>query len=211
MNSQAVSGLYEASSKSFAIEQNQQTSIDIQILSSLNEEQQSAEAAYSEISMDDVYKSLTAFGDKIISGLEEAMGDALPEGGIRGLDPANHTPEKTAQRIVTGITALLPAFASQNPNLKGEELLDAFMTTVKGGVEKGFEDAMKTLEAVGALEVGGVEEGVYQTMNLVKEKLSAFEDSIRIFLEAERGSTENAAGGTGEANQETKAKEGVGA
>ena len=125
------------------------------------------------VGMDEVYKSLTILGDKIVSKLNELMKKELPE-GIQSLKPEDQTAEKTADRIVSGVVGLLPAFAAQNKNLEGEELISKFMEVVKGGIKEGYEDAIKILEGLGAMEFGGVQSGIEETMKLVGEKLDAF-------------------------------------
>jgi len=93
--------------------------------------------------------------------------------------PENNTPEKTSERILSGVAALFPIFQQQNPNLEGEELVNAFIDTVSGGVERGYKDAVKALDALGALGVEGVEEGIGQTMDLVREGLSTLRETLR--------------------------------
>lgn len=132
-----------------------------------------------EVALDDVYKSLTVLGQKVISKLEEILGDKLPEGGIAALKPEDHTPEATAQRIVDGVTGLLPAFQAQNPDLEGEELLDQFMSTIRGGIQQGYGEAMEILGSIGALEFDSVSSGIEKTMKIVEEKLVAFETDYR--------------------------------
>lgn len=130
-----------------------------------------------DVGLNSVYKSLTVVGDEILKKLEEILAEDLPE-GLSSLRPEDYTPEKTAERIVQGVTALLPVFAAQNPDMEEEELMEAFMNTVKGGIEEGLGEAMDILEAVGALEVEGIREGIEQTMQLVDEKLNAFKDAF---------------------------------
>jgi hypothetical protein len=132
-----------------------------------------------DVAINDVYKSLTVLGQEVVSKLEEILGDKLPEGGIAGLDPAEHTAEKTASRIADGSTALFAVYAKQNPNMEGEELLDSFMETIRGGISEGHQEAMSILEGIGALEFDSVGAGIEETMKLVEEKLVAFETNYR--------------------------------
>ena len=142
-----------------------------------------------EVGMDDVYKSLTILGDEIISKLNEILKEELPD-GIESLDPKDHTPEKTAERIVTGSVAMFEAYMAQNPDRADEEKLDSYMAAVRSGVQKGYEDAVGILEALGALDIPGVAEGIEETMRLVEEKLSAFEDRMRKQITGEDGEGE---------------------
>lgn len=125
--------------------------------------------------MDDIYKSLTVLADDILNKLDELLEGQLPE-GVRSLDPAEHTPEKTASRIVDGVLGLMSAYERQNPELKGEELLNSFMKTIRGGIQQGYGEAMSSLGDIGALDFPGVEDGISQTMDLVDKKLKSFEE-----------------------------------
>lgn len=110
---------------------------------------------------------------EILARINEELKDELPE-GVESLDPNDYTPEATADRIVAGVTAFFDVFARQNKELQGDELVDAFIETVKRGVQKGYDEAYKILEGIGAFEVEGVREGIEQTKILVESKLDAF-------------------------------------
>ena len=131
-----------------------------------------------DVSMREVYKSLTVFAQKVLDKLQEILGDKLPD-GLESLKPEDHTAEKTAQRIVDGTTAMLGVFARQRPELEGEALISEFMKTIRGGIESGYQDAAAVLGDIGALEIDGVQSGIEETMRLVEEKLKAFEESYR--------------------------------
>jgi hypothetical protein len=126
-------------------------------------------------------KGLAVLAKEVLKSLNEILKQDLPE-GVYGLKPENHTPEATAQRIVDGTTALFSVFAKQNPNLEGEELIDKFMSTIRGGIEKGYNEAVGILEAIDAFQIDGVESGIQETMRLVDEKLLAFEESMKASL-----------------------------
>ena len=131
------------------------------------------------VGMKDIYKSLTVLADEITSKLNDILGEDAPEGGIASLNPEDFTPEKTADIIVKGTTAMMDIFAKQNPDLEGEELLDKFMKTIRGGIQEGYSQAKAILGGIGAFEFDGVEDGISKTMSLVEEKLKTFEDQWR--------------------------------
>ena len=89
------------------------------------------------------------------------------------------TPDATAERIVSGVTAFFDAYAKQNPDLEGEELIESFMKEVRSGVDKGYDEAFKILEDLGAFEFDGVKDGVQQTKALIESKLQAWESAKR--------------------------------
>ena len=137
-----------------------------------------------EIGGDFVTNSISVLAQKVLDKLNELFGKDIP-GGIYNLKPEDHTPEKTAQRIVDGVTGLFAAFAKQNGDLEGEELLTAFMDTIRGGIQDGYGQAEAILGDVGAFDVAGVREGIDETKRLVEEKLKAFEENYRKQLRGE--------------------------
>lgn len=132
----------------------------------------------SNVGMQDIYKSLTVLADNILSKLDEILKEDLPD-GIASLKPEDHTPEATAQRIVDGTTALFAVYAKQNPEMEGEELIDSFMETIRGGIKQGYNEAAAILGDIGAFDIDGVQSGIEKTMLLVEEKLQAFESNLR--------------------------------
>lgn len=130
------------------------------------------------INLSGVYDSLTSRGKEIVAKLNELLNDKLPN-GIEGLDPSEFTSDKTAQRIVDGVTGLFGVFAKQNQDLQGEELISEFMKTIRRGVKQGYKEASDILGGLGAFDFNGVKEGIEKTMQLVEEKLVAFETDYR--------------------------------
>lgn len=150
----------------------------------------------------DAAKGVTLTAQEIVGKLNELLKKQLPN-GIESLKPEEVTPEATATRIVQGTTALFDAFAEQNPELEGDELVDAFIAEVKKGVEAGYEDAFETLEALGAFSFDGVQSGIEETKRLIGEKLDSFaaylreklgvQSTVEAELEKQSGATLNAA------------------
>ncbi|MCB0320115.1 MAG: DUF5610 domain-containing protein [Bdellovibrionales bacterium] len=112
---------------------------------------------------------------EIIKKLNELLKEEVP-GGIESLKPEDFTPEATAERIVTQITSLFPAFQKQHSNLSPEESLSRFLDLVREGVDKGYTAAVGILDDLGAFEIDGVQESLEATRSLIEEKLVAFEN-----------------------------------
>ena len=87
------------------------------------------------------------------------------------------SPEATATRIVNFATGFYQAFQQQNSDLSAEESLDTFMSTIKSGIEIGFNDARDILESLSVLE-GKVETDIDSTYDLVQDKLNFFVDNF---------------------------------
>lgn len=129
-------------------------------------------------SLNDITGALSLSAEKVMNKLNEILKSQVPD-GVQSLDPARYTPEATAERIVEGATAFFGAYARQNPELQGEELINGFMETIRGGIDQGFEDAFGTLENIGAFELEGVKDAVLRTKELVEQKLTAYEENMR--------------------------------
>jgi hypothetical protein len=149
------------------------SSLDIQQLLPQNTNQDAVN-----VNVNDLYKSLTLFAQQVLDKLRETLGDQLPD-GLNSFQPEDHTPEKTAQRIVDGSTALFPIFAKQHSDLQGEELITEFMKTIRGGIQKGYSDAESVLGDIGAFDIDGVKNGIEKTKELVEQGLQSFEQNYR--------------------------------
>jgi len=133
-------------------------------------------AALVQFSPRDLSKSVEITAEQILSRINQALG---PDYAVKSAELSKYTPEATAQRIYDGVTALFSAFQRQNASLENDELIDSFMSTIRGGIQKGYSDALGILEAVGAFAVEGVKEGVEQTRILLESKLSNFEQQMK--------------------------------
>lgn len=87
------------------------------------------------------------------------------------------SPEATATRIVSFATGFYQAFQQQNLDMTSEESLDAFVSTIKSGIEIGFNDARDILDSLAVLD-GKVETDIDSTYDLVQDKLNFFVDNF---------------------------------
>ena len=111
--------------------------------------------------------------DKIIADLNERIGELPGFEGIENLNPADHTPEATADRIVTFATSFLPSYGERHADEGEQTQLDGFMALIRGGIEEGFRQARGILEGLDVLN-GTVKEGVDSTYDLVMQGLDRF-------------------------------------
>lgn len=101
-----------------------------------------------------------------------------------GLDVS---PEATAERIVQGATGFFGAYQDNHPELNGEAAMTEFMTLIKGGIDKGFEEAKDILESLKVLE-GDIEINIDLTYEHVQTGLQSFVDNYFKSQESEGGS-----------------------
>ncbi|NLF25939.1 MAG: DUF5610 domain-containing protein [Deltaproteobacteria bacterium] len=134
-----------------------------------------------DVSFSELFKSLSLTARRVIEKLNELLQPNLP-GGVQSLNPDEWTPEATADRIVTQVTALFSVYAKRHSNLEGEELLNGFMDTIRSGVDQGYGEAFEILGSLGAFEFEGVQSGVEKTKSLIEQKLSEYEAKMRVQL-----------------------------
>ncbi|MBF0588689.1 MAG: DUF5610 domain-containing protein [Magnetococcales bacterium] len=104
----------------------------------------------------------------------DKMVEQVPElEGLVGLDPAQHTPEKTAEFIVRSATAFYGMYAEAHSDDEDMETLDGFMALIRGAIDEGFGEARDMLDALSVLN-GDVEKGVDRTYDLVQQGLDDF-------------------------------------
>ena len=113
-----------------------------------------------------------------------------PEFGPNALQAAmqqDNSPEGTADRILSLSTAFFDSYASQHPNKDPEDVARDFVDIIRGGFEKGYNEAASILKGLGVLEEGGlVATEIGKTFELVQKgyddflqtKLDALQDSL---------------------------------
>jgi uncharacterized protein DUF5610 len=89
---------------------------------------------------------------------------------LRGLDQADFTPEKVADRIVSVVSQALGQFINQHPQDNEAD----FIAQVRTGIEKGFNEARDILQSLNVLQ-GKVAEDIDTTYALVQDGLDRLE------------------------------------
>lgn len=113
-----------------------------------------------------------------IEAINEELAPELGENAAQqafdsGLDVS---PEATAERIVQGATGFFGAYQGNHPELNGEAAMTEFMSLIKGGIDKGFEEAKDILESLRVLE-GDIEINIGLTYEHVQTGLQSFVDN----------------------------------
>lgn len=113
--------------------------------------------------------------DKINEVLAPELGeDAIQKAADSGLDVS---PEATAERIVSLSTAFFSAFKEQHQGEEDSQVLQNFLSTIRRGIDTGFEQARDILEGLNVLE-GDIASNIDETYDLVQDKLAMFETMI---------------------------------
>ncbi|NLC99488.1 MAG: DUF5610 domain-containing protein [Gammaproteobacteria bacterium] len=108
-----------------------------------------------------------------------------PEFGPNALQAAmqqDNSPEATAERILSLSTAFFDSYASQHPNKDPEDVARHFVDIMRGGFEKGYNEAASILKGLGVLEEGGlVATEIGKTFELVQK---GYDDFLQTKLDA---------------------------
>ena len=90
----------------------------------------------------------------------------------------DNSPEATADRIVSMSTAFFDGYARQHPNKPPEDVARDFVDIIRGGFEKGYNEAASILKGLGVLEEGGtIATEIGKTFALVQQGYDDFLES----------------------------------
>jgi hypothetical protein len=109
--------------------------------------------------------------DRINDALAPQMGPNAIQNAIdSGIDTSA---EATANRILSFATAFFDKFAAQNKGKDPDQVAQDFVAKVRGGFEKGFNEAKKILDGLGVLN-GNIASGIQQTWDIVQKGFDDF-------------------------------------
>ncbi|ENO88229.1 DUF5610 domain-containing protein [Thauera linaloolentis] len=86
----------------------------------------------------------------------------------------DNSPEATAERILSFATGFFDAYAAQHPGKDTDTLARDFTDLVRGGFEKGFNEARDILQGLGVLGGSDIESGIMKTYELVSKGFDDF-------------------------------------
>jgi hypothetical protein len=125
-------------------------------------------------------QSLTLLYRSAIERINEVLAPALGPNAIQSAVSAgiDTSPEATANRILAGSTAFFAGYAAQHPGKDRDQLATDFVALIRGGFEKGFNEAKDILNGLGVLK-GDIAEGIQRTYELVQKGYDDFLASKR--------------------------------
>jgi hypothetical protein len=127
-----------------------------------------------EVSINSQNEPLALLFKSAITGINEALKPALGENAIQNAVSQDNTPEGTAGRIVSLSTGFFEAYKEQHPGEDEATVLKNFMTTIRGGFEKGYNEASDILKGMGVLS-GDIAGNIDKTHELVLKGYADFE------------------------------------
>ncbi|HEY3433756.1 MAG TPA: DUF5610 domain-containing protein [Rhodocyclaceae bacterium] len=109
-----------------------------------------------------------------VDALNKELAPTLGDNAIQNAASQDNTPEGTAGRIVSMSTGFFEAYKARYPNLSNNEAISQFMKTIRGGFEKGFQEASNILQGLGVLN-GDIATNIQKTYALVQQGYADFE------------------------------------
>ncbi|MCL2635620.1 MAG: DUF5610 domain-containing protein [Betaproteobacteria bacterium] len=151
-------------STSAGISQAVQQSVNMQILQ-----------ASAQVSLKAGEQSLTLLYRSAIDRINDALAPQLGPNAIQNAisSGVDTSPEATANRILSFSTAFFEKYAAQNPGKDRDQVASDFVALIRGGFEKGFNEAKQILNGLGVLS-GSIADGIQQTWDLVQKGYDDF-------------------------------------
>lgn len=110
-----------------------------------------------------------------IDGINAHLEPALGPNAIQNAMGQDNSPEGTAGRILSMSTGFYEAYAAQRPKDDPEDVLRDFVDIVRGGFEKGYNEAVDILTGLGVMGADSfVAEEIGKTFQLVHQGYDDF-------------------------------------
>lgn len=132
-----------------------------------------------DVSISSGNNSLALLYRSAIDSINEHLAPALGPNAIQNAMSQDNSPEATADRILSMSTGFYEAYAAQRPNDDPEEVLRDFVDVIRGGFEKGYNEAVNILQGLGVMGEGSfVAEEIGKTFTLVQQGYDDFLESM---------------------------------
>lgn len=120
-----------------------------------------------------------------IDSINEQLAPELGPNALQGAMGQDNSAEATAGRILSQSTAFFDAYARQYPDAEPEEVLRNFVSTIRGGFEKGYNEAANILSGLGVMGEGSaIAADIGKTFELVQK---GYDDFLQTKLQALQG------------------------
>ena len=131
-------------------------------------------------------KALALLFKTALQGINDALKPDFGDNAIQNAvdTGVDITPEATAERIVQMSTGFFGSYLNGREEMSQDEALQAFMTIIRGGIDKGFAEARDILSSLKVLE-GDIASNIDKTYELVQQGLQGFVDSFSAEAKAE--------------------------
>lgn len=148
-----------------------------------------------EVSIQAGEKSQALVFRSAIDRINELLAPEMGPDAIQGALGEDNSAEATAGRILSLSTGFFETYAAQRPGDDAQEVAKDFVALIRGGFEKGFNDAKDILKGLDVLG-GDIESGIMKTFELVQQGLDDFlAGKLQAGKEGEKGDVAAPKGG----------------
>lgn len=130
-----------------------------------------------EVSLSSGNEPLALLLKSAITGINETLKPTLGDNAIENAMSQDNSPEGTAGRIVSLSTGFFEAFKQQHVGEDPAAVLKNFMETIRGGFDKGFNEAKDILQGMKVLS-DDLSSLINKTYELVQKGYADFEASF---------------------------------
>lgn len=127
-----------------------------------------------EVAISSKNESLSLLLKTAINGINDVLRPQFGDNAIENALGQDNSAEGTAGRIVSLSTGFYEAFKRQHPGEDEAEVFKQFMSTIRGGFEKGYREAVDILQGLGVFG-GDLASSIGKTYELVLKGYADFE------------------------------------
>ncbi|MDY0206709.1 MAG: DUF5610 domain-containing protein [Pseudomonas sp.] len=126
--------------------------------------------------------SMTLLYRTAIDNINEQLAPEFGPNALQAAMQQDNSPEGTADRILSLSTAFFDSYASQHPNKAPEDVARDFVDIIRGGFEKGYNEASNILKGLGVMGEGSpIATEIGKTFELVQK---GYDDFLQTKLQA---------------------------
>ena len=117
-----------------------------------------------------------------IDNINEQLASEFGPNALQAAMQQDNSPEGTADRILSLSTAFFDSYANQHPNKAPEDVARDFVDIIRGGFEKGYNEASSILKGLGVMDEGSpIATEIGKTFDLVQK---GYDDFLQTKLQA---------------------------
>ena len=136
-------------------------------------------AAHERVSLNSSNDALSLLYKTALEGINAELEPVMGKNAAKKIyeSGVDTSPKATADRIVSFATNFYSRYKELNPGGSEEETLNNFLELIKGGIDKGFKDAITILQGLQVYE-GKVERDADETYKLIEQGLESFREQV---------------------------------
>jgi len=136
-------------------------------------------AAHERVSLNSSNDALSLLYKTALEGINAELEPVMGKNAEKKIyeSGVDTSPKATADRIVSFATNFYSRYKELNPGGSEEETLNNFLELIKGGIDKGFNEAVTILQGLQVYE-GKVQSDADETYKLIEQGLESFREQV---------------------------------